>query len=64
MIAQINIIMKILHIFNDASSDLSNKIIDLQSVGNEIKIIELWDENKSYEAIVDDIFACDRVVSW
>ena len=56
--------MKILHIINDAPSDLSKQIIDLQSAGNEVKIIELWDENKSYEAIVDDIFAYDRVVSW
>ena len=56
--------MKILHILNDVPSDLSRQIIDFQSAENEVKIVELFDENKSYEAIVDDIFAYDRVVSW
>ena len=56
--------MKILHILNDGPSDLSKKIIDVQSAGNEVKVIELSDKNKSYEAIIDDIFAYDRVVSW
>ena len=56
--------MKILHILNDGPSDLSKQIIDAQSAENEVKVIELSDENKSYEAIVDDIFAYDRVISW
>lgn len=56
--------MKILHILNDGPSDYSKQIIDLQSAGNEVKIINLSDENKSYEAIIDDIFAYDRVISW
>ncbi len=56
--------MKILHILNDGSSDLSKQVIDAQSAGNEVKIIDMRDENKSYEAIIDDIFAYDRVVSW
>ena len=63
LIAQIDN-MKILHILNDGPSDLSKQIIDVQSSGNEVKVIELSDENKSYEAIVDYIFAYDRVVSW
>ena len=63
MIAQIDN-MKILHILNDGPSDLSKQIIDVQSEGNEVKIIELLDENKSYEAIIDDIFSYDRVISW
>lgn len=56
--------MKILHILNDGPSGLSTRIIDLQTADNEVKIIELWDENKSYDAIIDDIFSYDRVVSW
>lgn len=63
MIAQIDN-MKILHILNDGPSDLSKQIIDVQSEGNEVKVIELLDENKSYEAIIDDIFSYDRVISW
>ncbi len=56
--------MKILHILNDGPSDLSNQVIDVQSSGNALKVVELFDENKSYEAIIDDIFAYDRVISW
>ncbi|MBL7050482.1 MAG: hypothetical protein ISR96_13290 [Nitrospira sp.] len=56
--------MKILHILNDGPSDLSKQAIDVQSAENEVKVIELSDENKSYEAIIDDIFSYDRVISW
>jgi len=63
MITEIDI-MKILHIINDGPSDLSKQVIDAQSAENDVKVIELSDENKSYEAIIDDIFAYDRVVSW
>ena len=56
--------MKILHILNDGPSDLAKQVIDVQSAGNEVKVIELSDKHMSYEAIIDDIFAYDRVVSW
>lgn len=56
--------MKILHILNDGPSELSTRIIDLQSADNELKVIELSDNNKSYDAIIDDIFSYDRVISW
>jgi len=56
--------MKILHIINNGITDLTRKIIDTQSKEHEIKIIELSKQNISYEAVIDDIFACDRVVSW
>ncbi len=56
--------MKILHILNDGPSDLSKRVIGAQSEGNEVKVIEISDKNKSYEAIIDDIFAYDRVISW
>ena len=59
-----NRIMKILHILNDGPSDLAKQVIDVQSAGNEVKVIELSDKHMSYEAIIDDIFAYDRVVSW
>ncbi len=56
--------MKILHIINDDLSDLAKEIIDLQSQAHEVKIVKLSDKELSYEAVVDDIFSCDRVVSW
>ena len=56
--------MKILHILNDTPSDISKQVIDAQSAGNEVKVIELSNGSMSYEAIIDDIFAYDRVISW
>lgn len=56
--------MKILHILNDGPSDLSTKIIDVQSKENEVKVIELSKKEASYEDIIDEIFSHDKVVSW
>ncbi len=56
--------MKILHILNDGTSKLSEKVINIQSEEHEIKIIDLWKKEVAYEDIVDEIFANERVVSW
>ncbi len=56
--------MKILHIINDGLTNLSKQIIDIQSKNNEVKVIELSKKEISYEAIVDDIFSHDKVISW
>jgi len=56
--------MKILHILNDGPSQLSNNIISVQAKDHELKIIDLSKKDISYETIVDDIFAFDRVISW
>jgi hypothetical protein len=55
--------MKILHILNDGPTETSSKIIDAQSREHEVKVIEL-SKKDSYEALIDDIFSHDRVVSW
>ena len=56
--------MKILHILNDGPSQLSDDIISVQAKDHELKIIDLSKMNTSYETIVDDIFASDKVISW
>jgi hypothetical protein len=56
--------MKILHILNDGPTDLSTRIIDIQSRDNEVKIIDLSSKDIQYEVIVDEIFSHDRVISW
>jgi hypothetical protein len=55
--------MKILHILNDGPTDLSSKIIEVQSKDHEVKVIELA-QKESYDALVDEIFSNDRVASW
>ena len=56
--------MKILHILNDGPSQMSNNIISVQAKDHELKIIDLSRKDASYERVVDDIFACDKVISW
>ena len=56
--------LRILHILSDGPGGLSNRIIELQSVKNEISIIDLSRKTLSYDSIIDEIAACDRLVSW
>lgn len=56
--------MKILHILNDGPTGLSGRIISVQAEGNEVKVIDLSKKEMSYDAIVDEIFSNDRVISW
>lgn len=56
--------MKILHILNDGPSQMAADIITIQAKEHEIKIADLSKKDVSYESIVDNIFACDRVISW
>ncbi len=56
--------MKILHILNDGSTELSKQIIDTQSKDHEVKVIELSKKAVPHETIIDEIFSHDKVVSW
>lgn len=56
--------MKILHILNDGPTELSTKIIEVQSRENEVKVVNLARKELTYEALIDEIFSSDRVISW
>jgi hypothetical protein len=56
--------MKILHILSDGPTALSNEIISTQTKDHEVKIIDLSKQGVSYDQVIDDIVAYDRVVSW
>jgi hypothetical protein len=56
--------MKILHILNDGPTQLSDEIISVQSKEHQVKIIDLSRNEMSYEAIIDQIFSHDTVMSW
>lgn len=56
--------MKILHILNDGASELTDRIIAMQSINNELKVVDLRKKEISYEMLVDEIFAHERVISW
>ncbi len=56
--------MKILHILNDGPTDLSKKIIDVQSKEHNVKVIDLSKKEFSYETIIEELFSSDKVISW
>lgn len=56
--------MKILHILTEGKSDLASKIIEVQSQDHEIKVIDLSTKETPYDAVIDEIFSSDRVVTW
>ena len=56
--------MKILHILNDGASELTDRMIAVQSKNNELKVVDLRGKEVSYETLVDEIFAHERVISW
>lgn len=56
--------MKILHLLNDGPNELSSKIVGTQSKDHQVKVIDLSKKQMSYEAIIDEIFSSDKVISW
>jgi hypothetical protein len=56
--------MKILNLLSDGPTELSTRIIDLHKKGNDVKVIDLSKKEASYDAIIDEIAAADKVISW
>jgi hypothetical protein len=55
--------MKILEILKSEPDATVQKIIDIHKEGNDVKVVELY-EGTDYDALVDDIFSHDKVISW
>ncbi len=56
--------MKILHILKTEPDASTKKIIELQTSTNEVKTVELYKGSASYNKLVEDVFACDKVFCW
>ncbi len=56
--------MKLLHIMTDGPAEQAERIIEAQSADNEIEVIDLSQDDISYDAVVDAIFSSDKVISW
>jgi methylmalonyl-CoA mutase cobalamin-binding subunit len=56
--------MKILHVLNDGPQATADEIIAAQSSDHDVEVIDLSGEGVSHDALIDAIFASDRVVSW
>ena len=56
--------MKILHILKKAPDASTKKIIEVQTAGNQVKIIELYKGVIKYDELVADVFTHDKVICW
>lgn len=56
--------MKILHILNDGEDDLSGRVIAVHARQHEVRVVNLRESDISYDRLVDEILAHDKVISW
>ena len=56
--------MKILHLLNDGWNKLSCQIIEAHAREHQVRVSDLRASYISYERLVDEIFAHDKVISW
>jgi hypothetical protein len=56
--------VKMLFLLNDGPDASSAAWIDALARNCEVEVIDLARKEVPYDALVDKIFACDKVVSW
>jgi hypothetical protein len=56
--------VKILHIVKTQLDASTKKIIEMHKSGNDVKIVELNKGGVSYDKLIADVFACDKVFCW
>jgi hypothetical protein len=56
--------MKTLHILGDGPNKLADEVISVHAKEHEVKVVDLSKGAISYDTLVDDIFAYDKVFSW
>jgi hypothetical protein len=57
-------VVKVLHILKKTPDASTKKIIEVQSPGNELKVVDLTRGGVDYDKLVADVFAYDRVFCW
>ena len=56
--------MKVLELLRDGPEQKADRIIALHASVHRVKVVDLRAREISYEALVDEIFAHDRVICW
>ena len=56
--------MKILHIYKSAPDASTKKIVEAQAAGNQVKSVELYKGGVSYDDLIKEVFAHDKVICW
>ena len=56
--------MKVLEILRSEPDTNVNKIIEVHTKNNDVKVVKLYEGNPDYNALVEDIFSHDKVICW
>ncbi len=56
--------MNVLHILKQAPDASTKKIIEVHASSHQVKTIELYKGGVSYDELVADVFAYDKVFCW
>lgn len=56
--------VKMLFLLNDGPDESSGALIKALSRSCEVELIDLARKEVPYDALVDKIFACDKLMSW
>lgn len=56
--------MKILHILKSEPDEITERLIQPSSEGNEVQEFELYKGDVDYDELVKLVFESDKVVSW
>ncbi len=56
--------VKMLFLLNDGPDALSSAWIEALSRDAQVEVIDLARKQVPYDALVDKIFACDKLISW
>lgn len=56
--------MKVLHLLRDGPEATASRIIAVHAKEHQVKVIDLGAREISYEDLVDQIFAHDKVICW
>ena len=62
--SQQNAQLRILHLLNDGGDELSARIIEAHARDHQVRVVNLRERELSFEHLVDEIFAHDKVFSW
>ena len=56
--------MKLLNIVRSAPDDLEKRFIETFSEGEGVKVINLYEGEVDWSALVDDIFSYEKSICW
>jgi len=56
--------MNVLHLLCDGPEAAASRIVAVHAREHQVKVIDLSTREVSYEDLVDEIFAHDRVICW